>query len=818
MNIIITGYYKKENLGDDIFDSYAQKLFSNKHKNIIKSIKILPIDKINLHENRAPVDRVILFGGETLNDYFLDKLIELWKFNKNIKFNAIGVSCNQNYSDVLNKIQIFESIGFRSKKDYDFFNTYVNSFYAPDIAFQLKPSHGLYFSQRIGLFLSQTAIHNLDKTKEHEYLSHIVKFIKHFISKNYKIYLFAMCTNEKQSEDDNIINKKVLDMLTEYEKRYITAYGSNKKVLTKFKKLKFAVCWRYHAHILSIIHKVPFVSISKTPKVVDLLKENDLNNLYCSEENIINKMEEVIKNKKQISTHFKTIYNKNNKQSEVYNNINIYFKNRSQNTFYIEPKNYQLMYDNIVNKFNKLKVDDDDWLNSQIVIFTLTKALHNEYIYGLHEKINKGIESLRGDIYWLINDCILHKNMFMYESMAELIDHKFNTTGKLNIKYINQNDYKGLHRSGWQYVVDSLEEYHNTDGMICDLYLDRTFHWNYTEYKKMGVIPYTKKWIGFIHHTTDEEYTTYNTVNLFKNKLFLTSLIHCKGLFVLSEHLKHEIEKIIIQKNIRVNIFVLTHPTEFVDEHNMFTMKKFTMNTNKKIIQIGAWMRVINAINKLDLGRNPLFLNKYVLRGKKMENYYFDDDDDENGDCYDNNNNISAEEYIKDSEMSDKSSPKARFSLGFITTIQNQIYSKKNSKSEIDTDTDSKSISRDNQVRKTKLNSDIKILSYLDNKEYDDLLTKNIVFINLVGASAVNTVIECVIRNTPIIVNKLPALVEILGDKYPLFYDDVKNVKNILNMKTIEEGYHHLKNLNKDKLHIEYFKKEFIKIIETIDK
>ncbi len=776
MDIIITGYYKKENLGDDIFDSFAQNLFINKHKNLIKSVKILPIDKINLHENRAPVDRVILFGGETLNDYFLDKLIELWKFNKNIKFNAIGVSCNQSYNDIVNKIQLFENISFRSKKDYDFFNTYISSSYAPDIAFRLKPSWGLYFSNRIGLFLSQTAIHNLDKKKEQEYLSHIVKFIRHFINKNYKIYLFAMCTNEKKSEDDNIINKKVIDMLSEYEKRYVTTYGSNKKVFTKINKMKFTVCWRYHAHILSIIYNIPFVSLSKTPKVVDLLKESDLSDLYSSEDSMINKMEEVINNKKAIKLNLKSIYRINHKTSEVYDNINTYFKNRTENTFYIEPKNYELMYDNICNKYNKINVEDDNWLNSQIITFMLTKSLNNEYNYGLHEKINKGIGALKGDIYWLINDCILHKNIFFYQSMAELIDHKFNTSGKININYINQNDYKGLHRAGWQYVVDSLIEYNNTDGMICDLYLDRTFHWNYTEYKKIGVIPYTKKWIGFIHHTTDVEYTSYNTINLFKNKLFLTSLIHCKGLFVLSEHLKHEIEKIIQEKNIRVNIYVLTHPTEFVTEQNMFTMKKFTMNTNKKIIQIGAWMRIINAINNLDLGRNPLFLNKYVLRGKKMENYYFDEEDDED----------------KDKE----------------TTTDDLTGSESSS--------NSKSISRDNINRKTKLNSDIKILSYLNNTEYDDLLSKNIVFINLVGASAVNTVIECVVRNTPIIVNKLPALVEILGDKYPLFYEDVRDVKKILVMKTIEDGHNYLKNLNKDKLHIQYFKKEFNKIIDSM--
>ena len=61
------------------------------------------------------------------------------------------------------------------------------------------------------------------------------------------------------------------------------------------------------------------------------------------------------------------------------------------------------------------------------------------------------------------------------------------------------------------------------------------------------------------------------------------------------------------------------------------------------------------------------------------------------------------------------------------------------------------------------LDSSVKIIDKLSNEDYDNLLTKNIVFIKLVDASAVNTIIECIVRNTPIIVNRLPATEELLG-------------------------------------------------------
>jgi hypothetical protein len=34
--------------------------------------------------------------------------------------------------------------------------------------------------------------------------------------------------------------------------------------------------------------------------------------------------------------------------------------------------------------------------------------------------------------------------------------------------------------------------------------------------------------------------------------------------------------------------------------------------------------------------------------------------------------------------------------------------------------------------------------------------------------------LECIVRNNPIIVNKNKAIVELLGEKYPLYYEDDK--------------------------------------------
>jgi hypothetical protein len=108
------------------------------------------------------------------------------------------------------------------------------------------------------------------------------------------------------------------------------------------------------------------------------------------------------------------------------------------------------------------------------------------------------------------------------------------------------------------------------------------------------------------------------------------------------------------------------------------------------------------------------------------------------------------------------------------------------------------------QIKENELS--VKILEYVDNDLYDKLLTENIVFLNLINASGCNTVIECIVRNTPIIVNRLPALEEVLGNKYPLFYDNMAEASSFAtNKNKIKEAYRYLKSLNKDKLKIETF-------------
>jgi hypothetical protein len=94
--------------------------------------------------------------------------------------------------------------------------------------------------------------------------------------------------------------------------------------------------------------------------------------------------------------------------------------------------------------------------------------------------------------------------------------------------------------------------------------------------------------------------------------------------------------------------------------------------------------------------------------------------------------------------------------------------------------------------------------------EYDHILSYNIVFIDLYDASANNVVLECIIRNTPIIIKKIGAVVEYLGEDYPLYFDNLDQVIDLLNIDKIRLSHEYLKKMDKTNLTMNTFLKNMI--------
>lgn len=158
-----------------------------------------------------------------------------------------------------------------------------------------------------------------------------------------------------------------------------------------------------------------------------------------------------------------------------------------------------------------------------------------------------------------------------------------------------------------------------------------------------------------------------------------------------------------------------------------FNFDEFVKNPNKKIANIGWWCRKLSSIHKLDA----------------------------------------------DSSIYQK--------------IRTQVFGNQNAVEQvmaIEAMFDGRALS-DEQVKS------VVDVRHMPKEEYDELLSKNIVFLDLYDASANNVIVECMVRGTPILVNPLPAVVEYLGADYPFYFtthaEAEKKLKNIVLIKATND-------------------------------
>lgn len=91
----------------------------------------------------------------------------------------------------------------------------------------------------------------------------------------------------------------------------------------------------------------------------------------------------------------------------------------------------------------------------------------------------------------------------------------------------------------------------------------------------------------------------------------------------------------------------------------------------------------------------------------------------------------------------------------------------------------------------------VKVIEPVDNDTYDILLSRNVVFIELITSVANNTIVECIARNTPVAVNRHPGPEHYLGENYPLFYDDLGELRELLRTPSIIAAHKYLRGLDK---------------------
>ena len=296
--------------------------------------------------------------------------------------------------------------------------------------------------------------------------------------------------------------------------------------------------------------------------------------------------------------------------------------------------------------------------------------------------------------------------------------------GKINLH--GQTSFNH-HRSGWGYTLGLLSQFHRADATVFDGWIEKNFAWQRKEYSEMRLIPYREPWIGVMHNPPNTP--TWASPDSSPSAILATpefqeSLAMCKGLYTLSKYHAEFLRCYI--KTVPIETFY--HPSEIPEMK--FDFDKFVENMDKKIVNIGWWLRKISSIYRLEV--DPSIYQKIRLVPPVF----------------------SVAEHTLERLIEVEG------------TLLKQPLSEEMRRSAID-------------------------VRHMPNEDYDILLSKNIVFVDLYDASANNAIIDCMVRATPILVNPLPAVVEYLGADYPLYFNTLdeasKKAKNVALIKAAHD-------------------------------
>jgi hypothetical protein len=120
-------------------------------------------------------------------------------------------------------------------------------------------------------------------------------------------------------------------------------------------------------------------------------------------------------------------------------------------------------------------------------------------------------------------------------------------------------------------------------------------------------------------------------------------------------------------------------------------------------------------------------------------------------------------------------------------------------------------IRRHMQKRSVVTNESVLALERLSDDEYDQMFVDNVLFLNLLDASANTTVIECITRGTPILINKVGGVGEYLGAGYPLYYESLEEAsRKAADLGLIKQASEYLETYPlRGKLNGDYFVRAF---------
>ena len=213
------------------------------------------------------------------------------------------------------------------------------------------------------------------------------------------------------------------------------------------------------------------------------------------------------------------------------------------------------------------------------------------------------------------------------DNLINEVRHSFFLQSKRPIPYfklktISRKSSGKHHRSGWPVVTQELEKISPKEGVLLDSFLEKKFSWGWENGDLNSKYPthYEENWAGIFHCPPDVPAWALENKKapeeILELELFKRSLEKCVALFCLSRHHSEW-----LRQRVDVPVCNLTHPIESstID----FSYEKFSRNHQKKLLQIGVWLRDLSAIERIQ-AKN---YEKVILPGNLngfVKNYWND--------------------------------------------------------------------------------------------------------------------------------------------------------------------------------------------------
>lgn len=263
--VLVLGFYDECNLGDDAFkDTLAQILFLFTCE-FRSATRLLP--------SYDSYSAIVFGGGNLLEEFFIGNLREIRKLTS-IPIYGFGVEMQYDSYLSTGFTSLFEHIFTRNKKNCLRFKQIMGDQYAsyvPDIVFGnndrlIKKSPPV--TTKIGVFLATPMMTN------EAYVEQVIQALQ-YASSIGEVTLVSFNTSNN-SESDLKISSYMHNIFP--DSKLDTAVYTCHEMLNRMRDFTILICSRFHSHVLAMIAGIPFVSISCTSKVENLLSV-DLNKL-----------------------------------------------------------------------------------------------------------------------------------------------------------------------------------------------------------------------------------------------------------------------------------------------------------------------------------------------------------------------------------------------------------------------------------------------------------------------------------------------------------------------------------------------------------